>query len=207
MERAGSPPARTGSPWNLVSTYSSFLSPGLSVVSCPWGAAAPDVCDTSPLPRRGCSLAQVKLPVPVAAWCSVLGNGGLTQDSCFFSLPMQGCFGAGKAGAILVRRAWSPFSPRGLQQAPRCLSGHGGSLTAKHRARLWLQPGRAGAGWWHSSNGTAAGVSPWHGQFLGPEQAALPQGPGSGHPLPRTNPSSVGWALPAGVGSVYRANY
>lgn len=39
LERAGSPPARTGSPWNLVSAYSSFISPGLSIVSGPWGAA------------------------------------------------------------------------------------------------------------------------------------------------------------------------
>lgn len=50
--------------------------------------------------------------------------------------------------------------------------------------------GRAGAGWWHPSNSaTAALVSPWHGHSLGSERAALPRGPGSGHPLPRTNPS------------------
>lgn len=87
------------------------------------------VCDTSPLPRWECFPAQVKLPVP-AAWCSVLRNGGLTQDSCSFSLPIRGCFGVGRTGAILVR-AGSPLSPGRLQQAPHSLSCHGGSLARK----------------------------------------------------------------------------
>lgn len=30
-----------------------------------------------------------------------------------------------------------------------------------------FSPGRAGAGWWHPRNGTAARVSPWHGHSLG----------------------------------------
>lgn len=95
------------------------------------------MCDTSPLPWRGCSPAQVKLPVP-AAWCSVLGNGGLTRDSCSFSLPTQGCFGVGRTGAILVRRAGSPLSPRRLQQAPHCLSCCGGSLVRKAQGTVMV---------------------------------------------------------------------
>lgn len=105
------------------------------------------MCDTSALPRRGCSPAQVKLSVPVAAWCSVLGNGGLTQDSCSFSLSTRGCFGAGRTGAILVRRAGNPLSSWRLQQAPRCLSCHRGSLARKAQgtvvasALAWLGQG------------------------------------------------------------------
>lgn len=88
-----------------------------------------------------------------------------------------------------MSRVESPVSPRRLQQAPHCLSCHGGSLAGRVQGAV-VASALAGLG---QGGGTRATVqqhvSPRHGHFLGSERAALPQSPGSGHPLPRTNPS------------------
>lgn len=162
------------------------------------------MCDTSPLPRQGRSSAQVNLPVPAAAWCSVLGNGGLTQDSSSFSLPTQGCFGAGRTGAILVRRAGSPLSPWRLQQAPHCLSCRRGSLIRKAQGTV-MASALAGLG---QGGGTRATVLQQHmcphgtGTPWDQSGRLCPEALGLGtHCHAQTPPNpSVGWARPAGVG-------
>lgn len=86
----------------------------------------------------------------------VLGSGNWRVHSGFLllfpSLTTQGCFGAGRIGAVmfLVRRAGSPCSPGRLQRAPDCLFCCKGSLASKSAGHsCGFSHGRAGAGWQH----------------------------------------------------------
>ena len=135
-------PTCIGSSQNSVSTYLSLISPGLSVVSCPRGAA------TMCMIPMGQELPTSCLPALVGMFPST-GKAAGPHDSLvlsarnwrvhsgflllFPSLATQGCFRAGRTDAVtfLVRRAGSPCSPQRLQRAARCLSYHKGSLASK----------------------------------------------------------------------------
>ncbi|KAM6197330.1 uncharacterized protein WM294_007816, partial [Sarcoramphus papa] len=100
----------------------------------------------------------------------------------FPSLTTQGCFGAGRTGAVafLVRRAESPRSPGRLQWAPHCLSCHQGSLASK-------------------SAGHSCGFS--HGRAEAGQQHPKQMQWDSGTSVPTAQPRAGTWGLP-GTGAV-----
>lgn len=110
-----------------------------------------------------------------------------------------------------MSRVESPVSPRRLQQAPHCLSCHRGSLAGKVQGTV-VASALAGLG---QGGGTQATVQLHvcpHGMGTSWDQSGqlCPKALGLGthcHAQTPLNPSSVGWARPGGVGSVYRANY
>lgn len=164
----------------------------------PSGQELPASC----LPRWGCFPAQVKLLVPAAAWCSVLGTGGFTQDSCSFSLPLPPRAASEQARQELTH-SWG--GGQGVPARPGGCSGHCTASPATKAAwpvkmqdtvvasaREGLKQGGSTQ---RGRSGTAALPSPWcspaqgPGGSLGLAWSALPDGCRSGHPPPRTNPS------------------